>query len=53
MSESWERLQRLKKKCESLNNQFGSQILSVDFNEKVVNVNDGIPNTNTYRDVSI
>ena len=53
MAESWERLQRLKKKCESLNNQFGTQILSVDFNEKVVNVNGGVSNPDTSRDVSI
>lgn len=53
MAESWERLQRLKKSCDRLNAQFGTKIMSVDFNESVVNRNANTSNTNASRDVPV
>ena len=52
MSEAWERLQRLKKSCDSINEQFANQIMSVDFNEEVVN-NGNRANSNSTRNVSV
>lgn len=53
MAEAWERLERLKKSCDSINNQFGDNIMNVEFNKKVVNIVDGSANTDIARDVSV
>lgn len=53
MSEAWERLERLKKSCDSINAQFGADLMSVDFNKKVVNVVENRANPNPNRDVSV
>ena len=54
IAQAWERLQRLQKSCESLNQQFETEILTVDFNEKVVNPNAIYSaNSNSNRDVSV
>lgn len=54
IAQAWERLQRLQKRCETLNRQFDTEILTVDFNEKVVNPNAIYStNPNANRDVSV